>query len=866
MVRKFLIVFSISLLAGPVARAEDNWSLASPESGSVRDIQADPSNNETLYAVTFGNLFRSTDSGANWAPVGLQGFEQLAINPFNPSVFFGLSARRVWRSANAGVSWTPTEDGLPQFTATRLAWASDGTLYTGTFGFGVYRTNNSGFSWEPANAGISDRRIQTLAVSPTNPALLLAGTDIGEIFRSADQGESWELILSTPLAGTIMNITWDLLQAGTIYAATLDGFYKTTDGGNEWTELNGKRGTSIAIDPTNPEILYGHEISQTQMPGVIRSLDGGETWAAFDEGLLETTGVERIFVNASGIPYLGTNRGVYQRETVDGAWTSLNRGLTAYTPRILDLDREDPNVIYSLTFSEGVQRSENGGQSWTNVTDFTALDLVVDPTTSGTVYVATLTDKVLRSTNRGTSWEFFDEGLDANEVIVNLEAAANGTIYALTQSSQIYQRRSGDLTWGLVPFTGFPEINWMATSAADPEVIYVAGSGGVYRSGDEGATWVEVGDNLENPISQLTADPNDANVLFALGRMPDPGILRSLDGGANWSLMRSGIYTSPFVDPTSSAMIYAGDRNGVLRSRDRGLTWEFYRAGMGVLPTVSRVNDFARVPGSALYAGVSEKGVFRTDPAPRVISLRNGRFAVELDWDNGVGETGEGLTASVSGNGGAVDLRSEDSAVIEFFGGNNWEMLIKVLDATRLNGRFWVFSAAATDVAIETTVTDTSCGTTKVYRNPLGMPAQAVTDTEAFTPCEEPVPPSCSPSEGVLCLGEDDRFQVEITWSDGQGNSGPGRQVEVAEAGPATSRDSGLLYFFSADNWEMLVKVLDACSINDHFWVFSAAATNVEYTLRVTDTVAGVSNSYTNPLGTSAPALTDIGAFATCAP
>ena len=62
----------------------------------------------------------------------------------------------------------------------------------------------------------------------------------------------------------------------------------------------------------------------------------------------------------------------------------------------------------------------------------------------------------------------------------------------------------------------------------------------------------------------------------------------------------------------------------------------------------------------------------------------------------------------------------------------------------------------------------------------------------------------------------------------------------------------------------MLVKVLNACGLNQHYWVFSAATTNVEYTLTVTDTQTGDKKTYFNPLGTAAPAVTDTSAFATC--
>ncbi len=78
------------------------------------------------------------------------------------------------------------------------------------------------------------------------------------------------------------------------------------------------------------------------------------------------------------------------------------------------------------------------------------------------------------------------------------------------------------------------------------------------------------------------------------------------------------------------------------------------------------------------------------------------------------------------------------------------------------------------------------------------------------------------------------------------------------------SADSGLYWFFDPGNWEMLIKVLDGCAINAHHWVFSAATTTVEYTLRITDTETGQVREYFNPLGQAAPAITDTSAFATC--
>ena len=115
--------------------------------------------------------------------------------------------------------------------------------------------------------------------------------------------------------------------------------------------------------------------------------------------------------------------------------------------------------------------------------------------------------------------------------------------------------------------------------------------------------------------------------------------------------------------------------------------------------------------------------------------------------------------------------------------------------------------------------------------------------------------PDCSDS---LCLSSE-RFAVEVEWRDFAGQTGR------AEVVPFRSDDSGLLWFFDSDNWEMLVKVLDGCALNDRFWVFAAATTNVEYTLTVTERATGVQRTYENALGVASPATTDTEAFA-CAP
>jgi len=119
---------------------------------------------------------------------------------------------------------------------------------------------------------------------------------------------------------------------------------------------------------------------------------------------------------------------------------------------------------------------------------------------------------------------------------------------------------------------------------------------------------------------------------------------------------------------------------------------------------------------------------------------------------------------------------------------------------------------------------------------------------------------SCGSSTvNALCL--QDRFQITTAW---RTNATPGTPTDggghVVVAGP----NSGIFWFFSSDNWEVMVKALNGCGLNSRYWIFSAATTNVFYRMDVFDVRAGQQKIYFNYPGPPAPAVIDVDAFATC--
>ncbi len=116
----------------------------------------------------------------------------------------------------------------------------------------------------------------------------------------------------------------------------------------------------------------------------------------------------------------------------------------------------------------------------------------------------------------------------------------------------------------------------------------------------------------------------------------------------------------------------------------------------------------------------------------------------------------------------------------------------------------------------------------------------------------------CFPTETTTCYLEG-RFMVtgEFYPPDGSGSGS-------ARAAALQSDNSGVLTFFGPENWEILVKVLDGCSLNERYWVFLAATTNVRFRVVVRDLLAETARVYEHPGGDPAPATTDIDAFPTC--
>jgi subtilase family serine protease len=250
-------------------------------------------------------------------------------------------------------------------------------------------------------------------------------------------------------------------------------------------------------------------------------------------------------------------------------------------------------------------------------------------------------------------------------------------------------------------------------------------------------------------------------------------------------------------------------------------------------------------------------------PGGQVLCLNGGRFKVEVEWQ------ATELNPPQSGNGQAVALTG-DTGYFWFFSSNNVELIVKVVDGRALNNHFWVFYGALSNVRYTISVTDSQTGAVRSYVNPQGTIA-SVADTSAFpagvtpaagsaiaTPDVERIPmresarmntmlsaSACTGDATTLCLNSG-RFQVRVAWA-AQNLSPPQNGSGQAEV---LTGDTGYFWFFSENNIEIIVKVVDGRPLNGHFWVFYGALSNVQYTISVTDRETGDVKVYTNPQNT----------------
>lgn len=258
-------------------------------------------------------------------------------------------------------------------------------------------------------------------------------------------------------------------------------------------------------------------------------------------------------------------------------------------------------------------------------------------------------------------------------------------------------------------------------------------------------------------------------------------------------------------------------------------------------------------------------------PDATTLCLQDRRFRVTAVWRDAFNGT-QGV--------GQVLPSIDESGYFWFFGPDNLELAVKVIDGREINNSHWFFYGALSDVGYDITVEDLVTGVVRTYSNEQGnfcgqgdiqafpelpgsLPAAtrsgdgsqgggfrgsgqtlqmapSLPDGELWRPDPTKIG-ACEASPTQLCL-LGGRFEISVDWRDHDGNTGQGRVA-------STNGQTGLFWFFDSQNIELVVKAIDGTDFNNAYWIFYGALSDVEYTLSVVDTVTGEAVTYENRAG-----------------
>lgn len=699
-----------------------------PAGRSFASIQVDPANPSRVLAGTQAvqlptsgvpappSLYLSTDAGATWAPV----FSDAAAVDYDPgvsSIAFGagstvyaLSLQQLYRSDDDGASWSgphrfDIQSVLPHPTAPLTVLL--GSVELGSGG-GIERSLDGGLTGTQISAGLTPNPSYTSTLSaapvpafvngmahdPAYPApgsLLWAATDGGGIYRSLDDGASWQpsneglaavnvravAVHPNPSTTSGPGTPGRRLYGGfgdTFYSSP--GLFQSTNLGTTWQPLNAQLRAgqirALAVDPTTAG-LSASDISSSHIyafgrasvasgyrnGGLYKSTNGGTTWSTIDATL-----PTRSFGGGEVAADIGTVRTV----TLDPRSCTIPLQPVACTTGPLQR-------VYAT--ASGFRAADPGG---------------------GFVF----THRVIRSDDAGATWTALDAGLPPSTI--------SGTSFARQE---------------IVPLP-------LAISPTNPDVLYVGTfsqfiaanpadlvdrASGVFRSNDGGVTWTHVSNGLPRragfsstalDVLALAIHPTDEDILWAtqfdisVGAAAVP-LYKTIDGGASWTPSSTGLppgidLRAILVDPAAPETLYvsgyfpSGDDGsggfsnppGVFKSTDGGATWLSISAGLQARSVLAMALD--PFYSSVLHLG-TDSGVWSIEQVP------------DEDGD-GVPDDVENLApGGGDGNGdGAPDAtQGAVGSTIVLFGTQNVLSGLKQLAHEKGTGGFITSEVAAVD-------------------------------------------------------------------------------------------------------------------------------------------------------------------------
>lgn len=390
-------------------------------------ILQDPVDERVIYAGTTQGLWKSPDGGSTWQKTNPYPYviNSIAIDPTDHKrLYLATDRSGILKSHDGGLTFQALNEGfinrnIGGFVSEDALYLS--SLYDGDFG-GIFSSADAGRSWKlNANqVALKGKNVISLAISPANSRLLLAGTYEG-LLKSEDGGSTWRAVTgalprptstaktsrSKALGATtavrlpetkIFDVRFSSAAPNLVYAATAQGLFESSDNGSTWKRSLGSVSSGavykVLLHSSEPNWIIAQSSNHVYVSG-----DRGASWTETSLGNKSTRVNDLTFGNAQGRILAGTSHGLF--ESLDGgkSWSPGANGLPMIPVSQFCVSRKQPSLMYFLSHAENqVYRSTDGGERWTRFDDGGLKGLSIQSLASGT---AQMEDLFVLTENQG---------------------------------------------------------------------------------------------------------------------------------------------------------------------------------------------------------------------------------------------------------------------------------------------------------------------------------------------------------------------------------------------------------------------------------------------------------------------------------
>ncbi len=641
------------------------WEFVGPVNvgGRITDIEIPIDQAQTYYlGAASGGIFKTTDAGATWTPI-FDDQEMLSIGDMEISknntdlIWVGTGEVNagggslaydgdgIYKSSDGGANWEVK--GLPDAGSIGKVLIDpndDQTLFVGAMGplfrndnnRGVYRTIDDGDTWEQVLFVSDSTGIIDMAIHPSNGDIVYAaswerirrpnnrqyGGETSRIYRTTDGGDNWSELTNglpnTPSQKGRISIDISQSNPNVVYASyatasgSMQGVYKTVDGGDTWTEVNSSDiGDTpyewwfggLFVDPTDENTLYYLGFTN------YKSIDGGTSWSDTFPGVHVDQHALAFNVSASGEVLLGNDGGLY-KSTNSGASSVKDLTLPITQFYRFHVDAQNSNKIYGGSQDNSTIRTVTGGDNnWNVIYGGDGFQPLVDPTNTNVIYALSQRGNLGKSTNDGAS--FFNamsgiSGADPKNWDTPITFDPNDSQTLFYGSNRVYKTTNAAGNWTAIspdlsngPHSGnlaFGTVTSISVSRYNSNVIYAGtDDGNVWVTQDGGSNWTDISGSLPNRwVTKVKASPFDVSEVFVtlsgyrFGE--DNGhVYHSDDFGATWTDISTNLPDIPVNDIEMGGLFgyYLATDIGVFQTDNIGGDWLPFGDG---LPSVV-VND-----------------------------------------------------------------------------------------------------------------------------------------------------------------------------------------------------------------------------------------------------------------------------------